>query len=806
MVKWCSHILLAVAFTGFTYQSILAQDVLDSLRSKVDASQSDQERVEATFEFLKKFRREDQDSALVLAKENLLLAQEIDDRYFQAKMYQQIGLIFRSLYKYEDAIESYNEGLKITAKDTFDLAHADILNTLAYALGQDGKDSLSIAKRLESIPIYEVLGDYDALFWAYFNVGVDSKRIGQMMESKRYLEKAERIADSVGYRDYIPYVKNVIGNLLSDLGQWSKAMEEYQVGLKIAEELSIEEDIALIMGNLAIVHKDLGDFEKAEDYYRRVLEIELRNEVEDVHYVMYNLGTLNMEREMNKAAIPFLVESLARREEIGLKGLQLSSASMLAEAYYLTEDADSAQYYIDYVKQLLPEVEIPFDRATAFEQLGNIYLSREEWKNAEAYLTQGYLINKRLGHKEHRYSTAESLYKLYRARGNEAKALEFLEESRLLQDSLINKEQVREITKLEEEYKHEKAILQKEVEIQLLEARDELAQLRLMLLSGIASGILIIGFFIARYRIRAKALRAEKLQEIGDFKEAMTGMIAHDLKNPLSVIINSNEAKDNKEMAGKMLRLVNNMLDVQRFENTEVRLNVSSHSIGKLIDESLDQVAPLVDEKQINIQKKIENVVVDVDPEIISRVLVNLLTNAIKYSSTNSTVEVRAKVLGEDVQVAVKDGGLGIPKDQIETIFNSFEQLNPKSSGGVGSTGLGLTFVKLAVEAHGSRILVESENRQGSTFSFKLPAVATGFENYIEKTVEVHVELSMAEKKMIEKQSASLQALNVHQISEIEKELVTLKSRKNANVDQWVEAVLDAAYSGNKSKYEELIG
>ena len=67
-------------------------------------------------------------------------------------------------------------------------------------------------------------------------------------------------------------------------------MEEYQTGLKVAEELDIEEDISLLMGNLAILHKDLGDFEKADDYYQRVLEIELRNEIVDVHYVMYNLG------------------------------------------------------------------------------------------------------------------------------------------------------------------------------------------------------------------------------------------------------------------------------------------------------------------------------------------------------------------------------------------------------------------------------------------------------------------------------------------------------------------------------------
>ena len=278
---------------------------------------------------------------------------------------------------------------------------------------------------------------------------------------------------------------------------------------------------------------------------------------------------------------------------------------MLAEAYHLVENVDSTEHYMDYVKRLLPKVDVPFDRSTAFEQLGNIYLSRGDWNSAESYLTQAYLINKELNHKEHTFLTAESLYKLYRAKGNEVKALEFLEESKLLKDSLINKEQVREITKLEEEYKYEKELLQKEVEIQLLETKDELAQLRFLLLTGTALSVLIVGFFIARSRIRTKALRAEKLKEIGDFKEAMTGMIAHDLKNPLSIIINSNEAKDNKEMAGQMLRLVNNMLDVQRFESTEVRLNVSSHAIDKLIEQSLAQVAPLTEEKQI---KNSENV------------------------------------------------------------------------------------------------------------------------------------------------------------------------------------------------------
>ena len=167
------------------------------------------------------------------------------------------------------------------------------------------------------------------------------------------------------------------------------------------------------------------------------------------------------------------------------------------------------------------------------------------------------------------------------------------------------------------------------------------------------------------------------------------------------------------------------------------------------------------------------------DPEVIVRVLVNLLTNAIKYSSANGLVEVQARVSNGDVQIAVRDEGLGIPQDQMETIFNSFEQLNPKSSGGVGSTGLGLTFVKLAVEAHGSKISVQSENGKGSMFSFELPVVEAGSESYVEKSVEVHVELSSAERKRIAKQVSSLQELNLHQNQrKLKKSFQVLKAEK----------------------------
>ncbi|HAA19817.1 MAG TPA: hypothetical protein DCP28_14020, partial [Cytophagales bacterium] len=148
-------------------------------------------------------------------------------------------------------------------------------------------------------------------------------------------------------------------------------------------------------------------------------------------------------------------------------------------------------------------------------------------------------------------------------------------------------------------------------------------------------------------------------------------MLVHDLKNPLSVILHHSSEKGNtQEMAKQMLQLVNNMLDVQKFEQAEVVLERAPVDLNQLVDEAAEQVRPLLSNGNQQLKLDLPPAVgILGEADFLRRVLTNLLTNAIKYSPMHGEVKIGARVVGDQVQVSVSDQGQGIPADQLTTIF-----------------------------------------------------------------------------------------------------------------------------------------
>ncbi len=216
----------------------------------------------------------------------------------------------------------------------------------------------------------------------------------------------------------------------------------------------------------------------------------------------------------------------------------------------------------------------------------------------------------------------------------------------------------------------------------------------------------------------------------------LISMIVHDLRSPLGNIISSLDVlqatmPSDDEMVGPVLaiafrssqrlsRLIDSLLDLRRLEAGQAVLHKEPASLNALIAEAADQVHPLAEGKAIflrlDVPPRLPSVPVDVD--MLRRVLINLMENAVKYSDSAGSVSVSARVDEAAVTIGVKDTGPGIPHAEQGRIFQKFTRLH---QGGPKGLGLGLAFCKLAVEAHGGKIWVESEPGQGSTFSFTVP-------------------------------------------------------------------------------------
>jgi len=227
-------------------------------------------------------------------------------------------------------------------------------------------------------------------------------------------------------------------------------------------------------------------------------------------------------------------------------------------------------------------------------------------------------------------------------------------------------------------------------------------------------------------------------QYMEELREDLSAMIYHDLRSPLANIISSLDILRTmlpeetpsaiqlvdiaQRSSERLQRLISSLLDVHRLESGQQITEKKTVNIAALIDESIEIVTPAAIAHQITVEKEILGSLPDVngDGEMLRRVVVNLLENAIKFSPQRTNVLIAAKLSGREVTVWVEDHGPGIPADQRERIFTKFIRL--KAEGISKGFGIGLAFCRLAIQAHGGSIWVENSTDSGSRFIFTLPA------------------------------------------------------------------------------------
>lgn len=234
----------------------------------------------------------------------------------------------------------------------------------------------------------------------------------------------------------------------------------------------------------------------------------------------------------------------------------------------------------------------------------------------------------------------------------------------------------------------------------------------------------------------------EALAKLNEEKNYFLGVASHDLRNPLGNIITlagfledeckSQLSEDNKQYleliistGTQMLAMLNDLLDVSKIESGQMELQLTEHHPVDIITRVINEYRLSAQRKNINLHfsAAADLKPVKIDALQIMQVLNNLISNAIKYSVQNTSVEIVAELKGDTIQFAVIDQGQGIPEKEIEQVFVPFRKTSVKSTAGEKSTGLGLTIAKKVIEAHGGNIGVKSEVGKGSTFYFTLPLV-----------------------------------------------------------------------------------
>jgi two-component system phosphate regulon sensor histidine kinase PhoR len=233
-----------------------------------------------------------------------------------------------------------------------------------------------------------------------------------------------------------------------------------------------------------------------------------------------------------------------------------------------------------------------------------------------------------------------------------------------------------------------------------------------------------------------------RLKELEKIRQDFVANVSHELRTPLTTIKGYTETlldgalKEEvgprflqviQKHADRLTKIVEDLLTLSKIESKEFYLKWERLPLSELIDDVLDFVKEAAEKKKISISRSILPSSLEVmgDRSYLEQVFINLLDNAIKYTHETGEISISALEKGQrEIQVVIKDNGIGIPKEDLSRIFERFYRVDKGRSQELGGTGLGLSIVKHLVQAHGGRVWAESKLGEGSTFYFTLPHIA----------------------------------------------------------------------------------
>ncbi|MDK0812422.1 HAMP domain-containing sensor histidine kinase [Clostridium perfringens] len=227
---------------------------------------------------------------------------------------------------------------------------------------------------------------------------------------------------------------------------------------------------------------------------------------------------------------------------------------------------------------------------------------------------------------------------------------------------------------------------------------------------------------------------SQSIKEQENIRKRLTGDISHELKTPLTNIQSHLEAMIDgiwepteerllsvKEEAERLSSLVSDMQKLNKYDESSINLKKDNVNISDIICFVIFQFSNLAKSKNIKIEYEKKNINLYCDKDKITQALVNILSNAIRYSNEGSTIFIEEKLKDNKVIISIEDQGIGISEEDLKYVFERFYRADKSRTRATGGTGIGLTIVKSIVSSHGGEVKLESKLGEGSKFTIILP-------------------------------------------------------------------------------------
>ncbi|GAA0121655.1 MAG: PAS domain-containing sensor histidine kinase [Clostridium argentinense] len=260
------------------------------------------------------------------------------------------------------------------------------------------------------------------------------------------------------------------------------------------------------------------------------------------------------------------------------------------------------------------------------------------------------------------------------------------------------------------------------------------------------SAIIVIYDVTERKNAQRDKYKLEQALKYDRLKTEFIANVSHELKTPLNIILSVVQLLQHKHMENglvgeeettkrylsvmkqncyRLLRLINNLIDITRIEVGYLKMGFGNYDIVKVVEDITMSTVDYIESKGLSLifDTDVEEKIIGIDRENMERVMLNLLSNAIKFSKENGHIWVNIYDKGDTVEISVKDDGIGISEEMQESIFERFVQSDPLFTRNHEGSGIGLSLVKSIVEAHGGQVYAKSKEGYGSEFIVELPNI-----------------------------------------------------------------------------------
>ena len=560
---------------------------------------------------------------------------------------------------------------------------------------------------------------------------------------------------------------NMKGNAFYLLSNFTKGLEFYQEALHIREELGDSNEIAKTYNNIGAIHLHLQNYNQARDYFERALLIYKGiGDDEVIFSLTNNIGAVHNQLEEYEKAYEYFLEAYEIVEYMNDEPRILIALNNLGEVAGSLENYDQAlEYFLEAERRCEAAGDIRM-KAIVSLNIGSIYMLTGHPDKCLPYLNEALKNANIVNSIQIKRDVYNNLFEFYQGKKDYNRALEYHMLYSDARDSVSSQESRLRVAELELQYNAKSF----QSEIEILRRDNEIKRLRITWIS-ISLGSLVLVFILLsvvlyinanRNRIKKEItnLLQEKnreleaankklvesehnLKDLNATKDKFFSIIGHDLRNPLNALIgfseliaaNSREfSKEDihrysviiNESAKNIHQLIENLLNWSRAQTGNIDFSPAHIPLSDFVSEIHKVLKINADNKNIRIDIDIpETIKVFADKNLLSTILRNLISNAVKFTTEGGKVFITAEEDNGKILVSVTDTGIGMNQEQVDLLFTLGTSKSTPGTTKEQGTGLGLILCKEFIEMHDGEIWAESEQGKGSTFKFTIPDIKT---------------------------------------------------------------------------------